>query len=150
VSELYNFLKKTTSHLNSVSYRSIYGLDSVFTKDKAFLLVTKDNRIAIYIENEIFFKKRIESVKLDELTIDNKVMDHWFLVPETFNKKKNKLIPLIDSAHEALFIKNKRNNKKNKSKQMRKKAAKKPANTDTQSSLVNEGIITKVLKLFKS
>lgn len=115
MSELYSFLKKTTSHLGNVTHRTAYGLDAIFVKDKAFILVTKDNEIALRIEDLDFLAKRRESIELKQFELHNKPISHWYLVPTSFNKKKNRLIPLIDLSFDSLF------NKKQKKKKISKK-----------------------------
>jgi hypothetical protein len=114
MNELYNFLKKSTSHLNSITFRSSYGLNCVFAKEKAFLLVTNEQRIGVYIENKELLAKLEKSISLNELVIDNKALPNWYLIPINFNKKKNKLVPIINYAYDGLFIKNKRKNKRHK------------------------------------
>mgnify|MGYP003689978987 CR=1 FL=1 len=105
--ELYQFVKKSTTHLQDVTYRVSFGLDAVFISNKAFILISENEQIVIRIENLNFLTKIRASHDMPILILNGKEMEHWYLIPRSFNKKKNKLIPFINSAHTALFDKRK-------------------------------------------
>ena len=106
--------------MNDVTYRISFGLEAVFVSNKAFILVTTDERLAIRIEDSDFLNKTKASFDMPELLLNDKKLEHWYLVPRSFNKKKNKLIPFINSAHTALFNKRKKKNKKIKKQESKK------------------------------
>ena len=148
MSELYNFLKKTTSHLDNVTYRNAYGLDAVFVKDKAFLLITKDNEIALRIEDRDLLTKRRESIDLKGLALHDKSMEHWYLIPTSYNKKKNRLVPLIDSAYLSLF-KQRQKKRTNKKKKQNKKVTTNQDNASSKNRNQKVGLLGKIISFFR-
>jgi len=147
MSEEYKFLKKATSQIAGVTYRSAYGLDAVFIKEKSLLLVTKEHRIVIKIEDQELLSKKRESIELNVFELNGKEMEHWYLIPKSYNKKKNRLIPLIESASSSLFKQRKR--KRNLKK--KKKVVHNTNNIELKALSENNKIsfIERILRLFR-
>ena len=144
MTELYTFLKKSTSHLQNVTYRKAYGLEAVYIKEKAFLLVTKEDEVALRIEDVDFLNKRRESIIMNQLYLHDKPMANWYLVPKKYNKKKNRLIPLIDSSYACLF---KAKKKRKASKKI--KSAIVPKSEINLVTNTNVNLLRRFIQLFK-
>jgi len=115
MNELKEFLKKCTSKYSGISYRKLYGLDSFYLNDKPFLLITAKNEIVLKIE-DFEVRNKLKVSQIIQWKLDEKIMENWFLLPERFNKKKNKLMPILEMTSTVLLNPKKEKIKRNKKK----------------------------------
>ncbi|MCK5883097.1 MAG: hypothetical protein KAG61_05365 [Bacteriovoracaceae bacterium] len=121
MSELYQFITKITSHFDGISCRKVYGKDAIYYKELPIIVIT-DERVAIKVTalNDLPMLRPI----VTQWVLDENPMDDWYLLPASFNKKKNKLIPAIEQVIELIQrpkIKNRIRKKKKKKTQTQKK-----------------------------
>ncbi|WP_372654327.1 hypothetical protein [Halobacteriovorax sp.] len=118
MSDLYQFVKKQSSKLPDISYRTIYGLDAFYLRNKPYIVISSDNRIIVKADDfelKAILKKKYQA---EQWVLSDKVMYNWFVLPETFNKKKSKLAPILEISSKALLS-------PKKEKKQRKKKVKK-------------------------
>lgn len=143
MSELQEFVKKRTAKYPGISCRKLYGLDAFYLSDRPFIIISSNERIVVKVE-DFEAKKELKVHQITEWTLNSKVMENWFLLPETFNKKKNKLLPILEMASKVLL-----HPKKEKKKQSKKSKPKKCSDniiSEAQSSIKN---VDKKPSLFK-
>jgi hypothetical protein len=139
MSELYEFVKKRTANFSGISCRKLYGLDAFYLNDKPFVVISASDQIVVIVED---FEAKKSILKIPQVTqwkLDENIMDNWYVLPESFNKKKNKLTPILEMTSKVL-LKPKKQKKKRKAKPNSKnKELKKPSmkvvNEDTKPSL---------------
>lgn len=119
MSELHEFVKKRTAKFPGISCRKLYGLDAFYLSEKPFIIISSNEQIAVKVD-DFEVTKYLKTHQITEWILNDQVMENWFLLPETFNKKKNKLIPILEMTSKVLLQpkkeKLKRKKKKNKAK----------------------------------
>lgn len=115
MSELQEFIKKRTLNFKGISSRKLYGLEAFYLSDKPFIVITATDQVAIKVD-DFETKKELKNHQVTEWTLDNKIMENWFLLPRKFNNKKNKLIPILEMTSKVLLQPKKQKTKKNKKK----------------------------------
>ncbi len=156
MSELHNFIKKQTSHFSDISCRKLYGLDSFYLKDSPFILISSDDRVVIKVEDFEVKKKILEIPQATQWKLNDKVMENWFVLPDTFNKKKNKIAPILKMTESVLLNpknpkKEKKKHKKNHKKKCKGKSGlqSKPKKTANNSPKITEEKFSFFKKIFK-
>ncbi len=127
MSELHDFTKKLTAKYSGISSRKLYGLDAFYLGNKPFIVITADDQVAVKVD-DFQVKKDIKVHQVTDWKLDGKVMENWFLLPEKFNKKKNKLVPIFEMTSKVLL-----SPRKEKTKLKRKKKPKKAVSAETKS-----------------
>ena len=102
MSELHEFVKKRTAKFLGISCRTLYGLDAFYLGNKPFVVITSDNQIAIKVD-DFEVKNKLKLLQVKEWTLNDEVMENWFLLPESFNKKKSKLVPVLEMTSKVLL-----------------------------------------------
>ncbi len=145
MSELYEFVKKRTANFSDISYRRLYGLNSVYLGNLPFIVITSHEQIVIKVDDFETRKQILKTPHVSLWVLDGKVMDNWLLLPDTFNKKKNKLSPILEMASKSLQNpkKEKRVNKK-KSKTKRKTIEPDVVVSDD----ISHSILNRIIKFF--
>jgi hypothetical protein len=128
ISHLYDFVKKRTATISGISNRKLYGLNALYLSDKPYIIISPEGRVVVKVE-DFEVKKYLETQNITEWKWKSKTMENWFLLPESFNKKKNKLSPILDMTSKVLL-----NPKKAKRKIKNKKKIKKNSLHTNQSS----------------
>lgn len=143
MSELQEFVKKRTANLSGISCRKLYGLDAFYLSNKPFIIISSSDQIVIKVDDfEVKNKLKIHQAK--EWILNDKLMENWFLLPETFNKKKSKLVPILELTSKALL-----HPKKEKKKNKKKSKMIKTKNETLSGSLETISKVDKKLSLFE-
>jgi len=120
MSELLEFVKKRTAKFSGISGRKLYGLDAFYLNDIPFIVITANDQVVVKVEDFEVKKAIVKIPQVTQWTLNDKAMENWFLLPDTFNKKKNKLTPVLDMTSKVLLNpkkeKKKRKNKPNSQK----------------------------------
>jgi hypothetical protein len=117
MSELKEFVNKRTCHFSGISIRKLYGLDSFYIRDIPFIVISSDDEIIVKVEDFEVKKSVLKISHVSEWILNEKVMQNWFVLPKTFNKKKSKLSPILEMTSKALLYPKKEKKKiKSKSK----------------------------------
>lgn len=124
MSELQKFISKQTAKLSNISSRKIYGLDSFYLRDKAFIVISADEKIVIKVDDFEVRDTLQKKYQATQWLLNDKVMENWFALPETFNKKKSKLTPVLEMTSRALLNPKKEKKKHSKKSKVQKKAPK--------------------------
>jgi len=103
MSELQEFVKKRTANLKGISTRKLFGLEAFYINDTPFIVITSGEQIAVKVDDFEVKKTILKISQVVNWNLDGKEMDNWFLLPDTFNKKKNKLTPILDITSKALL-----------------------------------------------
>ena len=95
MNELHQLLSKLSSSLPSITERKLYGRVAFYYKETA-LVVIDGERLALHIEKI----DQLPSLKqaVTPWQLDGRPMNHWYLLPSSYNKKKNKVLPAIEQA----------------------------------------------------
>jgi len=117
MSELQEFVKKRTANLKGISNRKLYGLEAFYISDKPFIVITSGEQIVVKVDDFEVKKTILKISQVVNWNLDGKDMENWFLLPDTFNKKKNKLTPILDITSKALL------NPKKEKKKFKKKVS---------------------------
>jgi len=117
MSELQEFVKKRTANLKGISNRKLYGLEAFYICDKPFIVITSGEQIVVKVDDFEVKKTILKISQVVNWNLDGKDMENWFLLPDTFNKKKNKLTPILDITSKALL------NPKKEKKKFKKKVS---------------------------
>jgi hypothetical protein len=145
MSELHEFLTKSTSKFSGVSCRKLYGLDSFYLKEKPYIVISSEDEIVIWIDDLETRKTLLNSSQISKWKLNGRVMESWFVLPKSFNKKKNKLFPVLEMTSKVLLNpkKKKRDSKKNKLKKSAKGSISK-----VEIKKANLSIFKKIINLF--
>ncbi|MFT6070994.1 MAG: TfoX/Sxy family transcriptional regulator of competence genes [Bacteriovoracaceae bacterium] len=103
MSELQEFVKKRTASYPGISSRKLYGLEAFYLKNSPFIVITKDDQIVVKVDD---FEVKAQLLNMPEVTkwsLDGKDMENWLLLPTSFNKKKNKLSPILEMTSKVLL-----------------------------------------------
>ena len=137
--DLKEFVKKRTASLPGISCRKLYGLDAFYLREIPFIVISSDEAIIVKVDD---FEVQNTLLKIDNVspwTLNNKAMNNWFLLPDTFNKKKSKLTPVLEMTSKALLHpkkeKVKRKKKSNAQKRTQMRASETVINVDDSPSL---------------
>lgn len=95
MSELYQFISKITSSLPFITERKLYSRVSFYYKETPLLLVDNES-VVLHIEKLDLVPTLKQA--LTPWTLDGRTMAHWYQLPQSYNKKKNKLQPAIEQA----------------------------------------------------
>ncbi len=131
MSELMQFLERDFSKIEEITKRKAYGLDAYYIKEKVFLVIEKDEHLILKVEDYLTKKKIFEIPNVLKWSLNGKVMEDWFKLPQTFNKKKNRLFPILEMVYSSALIPKKK-------KKMNKKPHKRKARTP-DISLIKKG-----------
>lgn len=121
MSELQEFVKKRTAKFSGISCRKLYGLDAFYLSDRPFIIISSTEQIVVKVD-DFETKKELKNYQVTGWILNDKVMENWFLLPETFNKKKNKLLPILEMTSKVL-LHPKKEKKKHKKKGKTKKCS---------------------------
>ncbi|MBL6988238.1 MAG: hypothetical protein ISR65_00580 [Bacteriovoracaceae bacterium] len=99
MSEVQLFIKKLTEKYGDVTARKAYGLDSFYVKEKIFVVITKDDKIALKVEDYSSQQKISQVRGIEKWRLNDKEMKDWLVLPTFYNKKKNKLSPILEMVH---------------------------------------------------
>jgi hypothetical protein len=99
MSELQAFVHKLSLAFSNIQPRKTYGLDSFAIRDNVFIMITEDQKIALKVEDFIIREKILKIEGVEKWIYKNKEMENWYLLPPAFNKKKNKLAPILEMIH---------------------------------------------------
>jgi len=103
MSELKEFVRKRTAKFSGISCRKLYGLDAFYLRDIPFIVISSNEQIAVKVE-DIEIKKTILKIpQVSQWILNDKVMENWFILPNTFNTKKNKLSPILEMTSKVLL-----------------------------------------------
>ncbi|OUR96890.1 hypothetical protein A9Q84_11175 [Halobacteriovorax marinus] len=114
MSELQEFVKKRTSDFSGISCRKIYGLDAFYLSDIPFIVISSNEQIIVKVDDFEVKKTLLKIPQVSQWILNDKVMENWFLLPDTFNKKKNKLAPILEMTSKALLHPRKEKTKRKK------------------------------------
>lgn len=95
MNELHQLISKLSASLPSITERKLYGRVAFYYKEIA-LMVIDGERLALHIEKLDQLPSLKQAVTPWEL--DGRPMKNWYLLPPSYNKKKNKLLPAIEQA----------------------------------------------------
>lgn len=150
MSELQQFVKKLTKDFSDITCRKAYGSDSFYVREKIFAVITEDDRVALKVED---YETGLQIQKIsgvEDWVLNNKKMEDWYLLPTSFNKKKNRLYPVLEMSYRVVLRPKKKKEKhKHKKKQkpsvVANKSVKAPKIQDKKSSLFSKikGIFAK-------
>jgi len=144
MSELHEFIKKRTAKFSGISCRKLYGLDAFYISDKPFIIITSDEQVAVKVD-DFQVKKILKIHQVTDWKLNDKAMDNWFLLPTKFNKKKNKLIPILEMTAKVLL-----KPKKEKIKRKKKEKTKKGTDNITTKKVVKKpSLFRRFLKKIK-
>lgn len=129
--ELQEFVKKRTASFPGISCRKLYGLDAFYQNNLPFIVISSKQIVLKASDFEVK-KALINMPEVEKWTLNGKEMADWFLLPESFNKKKNKLDPILEMTSKALL--NPKKEKKKRKKKASKKPMQEPKSEDCQSS----------------
>ncbi len=115
MSELQEFVRKRTASYPGISSRKLYGLDAFYLKNSPFIVITANEQIVVKVDDFEVKKTILNMPEVSKWTLEGKEMENWFLLPDTFNKKKNKLSPILEMTSKVL-LKPKKEKKKRKKK----------------------------------
>jgi hypothetical protein len=114
MSELKEFVKKQTAKFTGISGRKLYGLDAFYLSDMPFIVIASNEQIVIKVD-DFEVKKTIKAMpQVSEWILNDKLMENWFVLPDTFNKKKNKLSPILEMTSKVLLRPKKEKKKRKK------------------------------------
>lgn len=131
MSELKEFVRKQTAKLSGISIRKLYGLDAFYLSDKPFIVIESNQQIVVKVD-DFEVKKTIKAMpQVSEWVLNDKVMENWFLLPDTFNKKKNKLSPILEMTSGVLL----------RPKKEKKKRKKKPSSQNNSGKLTSQAAV---------
>ena len=139
MSELQEFVKKRTASFPGISSRKLYGLDAFYQNNLPFIVISSEQIVLKASDFEVK-KTLLNMPEVIKWTLNGKEMKDWFLLPESFNKKKNKLDPILEMASKALL------NPKKEKKRKKKNGTKKPLEPSKSEIKVN---LEKKTSLFK-
>jgi TfoX/Sxy family transcriptional regulator of competence genes len=124
MSDLQEFVKKQTAKLAGISIRKLYGLDAFYLSDMPFIVITSNEQIVVKVDDFEVRKTLLGMPQVSEWMLNDKLMENWFLLPDTFNKKKNKLSPILEMTSQVLLRpkKEKKKRKKKSSSQQKNNA----------------------------
>jgi hypothetical protein len=142
MSELKEFVKKRTASFSGISSRKLYGLDAFYLNELPFIVITSDEQIVVKVYDSEVKKSLLTIHKASQWSLSNKVMESWFVLPNTFNKKKNKLSPILDITSKALL-----NPKKIKKKRIKKPKNEDMLNTPKNVVIASPSFFKRILKL---
>lgn len=145
MSELQHFVKKLLEKYPAITCRKAYGQDAFYVKEKIFVVIAADDLIAIKVDDFEARKKILAITDIKRWSMNGKPIENWFLLPTTFNKKKNRLAPVLDMTYKAIL-----NPKKQKSTNKKKKRSLTPLRVDKQIENNVENRLSKVVKRFYS
>ncbi len=112
MSDLYEFVLKRTANISDITCRKLYGLDAFYISDKPFIVISAKDQIIVKVE-DFEVRKSLQKIPNIELwKLGSKIMEDWFVLPETYNKKKNKLSPVIEMTAKVLLNPKKKPKKK--------------------------------------
>jgi hypothetical protein len=114
MSELQNFVKKRTSNYSGISCRKLYGLDAFYLSDMPFIVISSNEQIIIKVDDFEVKKTMLKTHQASQWTLNDKVMENWFILPGTYNSKKNKLSPILEMTSKALLHPKKEKSKRKK------------------------------------
>jgi hypothetical protein len=137
MSELYEFVKKRTSNFSGISYRKLYGLDAFYLSDKPFIIISATDHVVVKVDDFEVKKSILKIPEVSSWKLNDKVMENWFMLPDTFNKKKNKLSPVLEMTSKVLLT-------PKKEKKKRKVKAKVQKNVSTNLSIKSKTKTQKV------
>ncbi len=142
MNELYQFITKVTSQFNSITARKLYGKEAIYYKENPIVIIS-DERVIVRIPSLDRFPN-LKAVA-EKWSLNDKVMDDWYLLPSSFNKKRNKLIPALEQVIEATKKPKANNPKKTK----KKRPSSKKAPTVVTKKEESKSGFQKFLSLFK-
>jgi TfoX/Sxy family transcriptional regulator of competence genes len=148
MNELYEFIKKRTSHLPSISYRKLYGLDAIYISDFPFIVISSNDHIVVKIDDFIVRDKLLSNSEVSLWKLDGKPMLNWFVIPSRFNNKKNKLDPIFELTSKVLLHPRKKKKViRNKSKA--KKTTEKTIDKNIAETQKDKSLLIKFVNFFK-
>ena len=139
MSELYEFVKKVTKTIPDISYRKLYGLNSFYMSDRPFIVITTNDEIVVRVD-DFQMQKTIENIpQIERWILNDKVMDNWYILPEKYNKKKNKLSPILEMTSKVLL---------RPKKEKKKRIKKVKVIADKKEQVKSNSLINKILSVF--
>ena len=141
MSELYEFIKKRSANFSDTSYRKLYGLNSIYLGNLPFIVISSTEQIVVKVDDFETRKVILKVPHVIEWVLDDKLMENWLLLPDTFNKKKNKLSPVLEMAYKS-FLHPK------KEKKVKKKKSKTRGKTIKQEVVVSDEKSPSILRRF--
>lgn len=116
MSELKKFITKLANRYADTTDRKLYGLDAIYLKEMPFILINGNENIVLKIVRPETIKKILEIKGAAPFKLHGKVIEGWYMLPDTFNKKKNKLMPILDLCKDSIESTPKNNKPKGRSK----------------------------------
>jgi hypothetical protein len=137
MSELKDFITKRTSSFAGISARKLYGLDAFYLSDSPFIVLSGNQDIVIKVEDFETIKLILKIPNTSKWVLNDKIMENWFVLPESFNKKKGKLDPVLEMASKVLLQPKKEKKKKkiNSSKKLHNAPSKKNLQDTRKTSI---------------
>ncbi|MBT4792187.1 MAG: hypothetical protein HON90_11495 [Halobacteriovoraceae bacterium] len=143
MSELHEFVIKNMAKFSAVSCRKLYGLEAFYLSNMPFLVISSNEQIVVWVED---FEVKASLLKISQVSqwmLNDKLMENWFVLPKTYNKKKNKLSPILEMTSKVLL------NPKKKKRKAKSHKIKKPVKKNLVKAVIKEKKPSFFKRIFK-